>query len=45
VLVNKGYRSFDSVSPIDWLVNNYTAKIRLFWKKQEKMRFFFVGGQ
>jgi len=26
---------------MDWLVNNYTAKIRLFWKKQEKMRFFF----
>jgi len=41
VLVNKGYKSFDSVSFSFESVGYFGANIRLFWKNKQEMGFFF----
>lgn len=41
MLVNKGYKSFDSVSFSFESVGYFGANIRLFWNKQEKNAIFF----
>jgi len=40
MLVNKGYKSFDNVSPIDWLVLFVLQKYTFFVNQHKKSDFF-----